>query len=213
MSDTNSTFDLSIGNTSKVTVTVPVPFKAGHTLTAAEAATLSAAYFRQFTNNQNALWKALEDKAAKGETVTFPTADQLAIRFTGNGNDIAPYAPQVGGGPRMGSLEKLRLDAAWKFSVARIMAHNEDVKTGGVGLVKAHAGKAMKIMRKGDVDKNETAEQFAARREAFCRAMLESTNPVFVDGIQAELDKLQAERGKDTSTGDVVVATGADSLE
>lgn len=209
-------------------VNLPVKFTTGHVLTDNEAKTLDAAYVRQFTNNQNALAKARAEKFAAATTdadkaAAAPlTADQLAALYT-------DYAPQVGGGPRMGSLERLRHDAGWKAWTKVVAEHNKSIGGGGEPVI-AKAGKAPVLVGPQrtafPAGAEGTASYKAARKEwddtgkdVFIGRLL--TTPWMADRITAEYNTMVAERDAERaareaeksappSTG--VAAISADSL-
>src|SRR5579859_1683754 len=113
-------------------VTLPVKFLPGHVLTDNQAKVLDAAYQRQFTNNQNAnatsrkaALEKLGDKATDADRAKYAprTAAELAA-------DYVDYEPSVGGGPRLGSMEKMRHDATWSAWVQLVTEHNAAVASG-----------------------------------------------------------------------------------
>jgi hypothetical protein len=181
-------------------------FTVGQPMDADHVKILFAAYVRQFTNNQNAIGKARAERHAKATTAeekaaTAPrTAEEIAALFAG-------YKPQVGGGPRLGSLERLRLTAAWRAYVAMVTEHNTALRNGNKGVFATNG--VVAVMRKGDQDAKrkaeslaaETADEFTARKESFLGKML--SMPKYADRIQAQLDLLQAENGKDKATAAV----------
>ena len=208
-------------------VTLPLKFTAGHALTDTQAKILDAAYQRQFTNNQNAMAKARAEKLAKAIAandaaavlVSQPlTADAISALYTN-------YEPQVGGGPRLSSMEKIRLDAAWRAYVKAVKEHNADLQIvdgkavgGGDNPVFLKArGKVVTQMsapRKAkDVSEeaHKTAlEEYQAQRSAFLNKML--SMPEYADRIQTELDSIMAERGKAEDTAADTVSVDIDAL-
>lgn len=195
-------------------VTLPVKFSAGHTLTDAQAKVLDAAYQRQFTNNQNAMAKARAEKLAKATTneekaAAAPlTAAQIAELYTN-------YEPQVGGGPRLGSMEKLRLDAAWRAYVKAVKDHNDAIKAGQPGIFAASGPVAQMTAPRKTKDVSEEAhkaalEEYQNGRTAFLQKML--ALPKYAERIQIELDALMAERGKAEAEAEGAVDATADVL-
>lgn len=197
-------------------VNLPVKFKPGHVLTDNEAKTLDAAYQRQFTNNQNSIAKGRADKLAKATTdadkaALVPlTAAQIAALYT-------DYAPQVGGGPRMGSLERMRHDAGWKAWVKVVAEHNKSVGAGGAPVI-AKAGQ--NVVTVGPQKGNLTADAYKTARkdwdetgkDAFTARIL--TTPWMADRVQAELDAMIAAKEAEKSAAPAanVASVTADSL-
>jgi hypothetical protein len=183
-------------------VTLPVKFVAGMTITENQAKVLDAAYQRQFTNNQNALFAALSKKLEAAKTdaekaaVTFPTASVLAERYQ-------DYEPNVGGTPRQSVMEKLRSDAAWRFWSAHVKAHNDAVAAGNEPVIVKAGKKAVQL---------PSGKGAAEKREAMSAALLAA--PQYADRIQEHLDAIMAERGSkrtETATAEVA-ASGADLI-
>lgn len=174
-------------------VTLPVKFGPGMVLTDSQAKVLDAAYQRQFTNNQNASAKSRQeafekattdaDKAAK----TPLTAAQIAALYT-------DYEPSVGG-TRIGSMEKIRNDAAWRMWTAMIADHNASVAQGGEPVI-AKAGQkqipGLKPVRDGAGKVTVTVQE---QRDRLIARML--TMPEYAERIQVQVDAILAEKGKD----------------
>jgi hypothetical protein len=205
-----STFELT-----GLEVTVPNKFAAGDVLDATLASILMTAIVRQFTNNMNANIKARAERLAKATTdaeraANAPyTHDQIVELF-------ANYLPTVGGGPRMGNAEKLRLEAAERAWVALATAHNKLVGVPGAKPVIARAvnedgtlklaplftppSKAAVKAANPTLDADgltkahkEAVEAFNEERKLpFLRRMLET--PAYADHIQRALDAIMAER-------------------
>jgi hypothetical protein len=199
-------------------VTLPVKFRPGHVLSDNQAKVLDAAYQRQFTNNQNASAKSRAEALAKATTdaeraaKTPLTVAEIAALYT-------DYEPSVGGGPRLGSMEKMRHDATWRAWVALVTEHNDSIKAGGEPVI-TRAGKAgvkVGFAIPSAKTKEETEEAFKERREAaqaartsFIEKMLGM--PQYADRIQTQLDSILAERGKDKAADGAVVVEAGDSL-
>lgn len=190
------TATLSIDNLS---VTVPVKFAAGHALTVNQARILDAAYQRQFVNNQTANAKARAEKYAKATTeaerATFAplTAEQIAALYT-------DYEPAVGGAPRMGQIEKMRQDAAWRAWVAMVSEHNKSIAAGGPAVIERAGNKPVALDRAPakTKDMSEDAhkagvEAFVERKAAFLARF--ASLPQYAERIQIQLDAIEAERG------------------
>jgi|HubBroStandDraft_4_1064222.scaffolds.fasta_scaffold03612_1 hypothetical protein len=167
-------------------LTVPVMFKSGHALTPNQAKVLQAAYERQYTNNQNAMAKARTDKlaAAKNEAereaaqtaIDAVTAETLAAGFLS-------YEPNVGG-TRIGSMEKIKQDAAWRFWTARVKSHNDAVASGGSPVIVKAGAKPVAL---------PSGKGAAEKREALVTSLL--ALPAYSEGIQEYIDTIMAERG------------------
>jgi hypothetical protein len=179
-------------------VTLPVKFGPGHVLTDSQAKVLDAAYQRQFTNNQNASAKsraeALEkatteaDRAAKAPL----TASAIAALYT-------DYEPSVGG-TRIGSMEKIRNDAAWRMWTAMIADHNASVSQGGQPVI-AKAGMKQIPGLKPQRDANgKVTVTVQSQRENLVARIL--TMPEYAERVQTQVDAILAERGKDRTEVD-----------
>lgn len=181
MSETTSTAIVTeIADTS---VSLQRNFAEGSVLTAAQALILDTAYVRQFTNNQNALAKA---RTEGKNTTPQPTAEELSALF-------ASYEPNVGG-TRMGGMEKLRNDAAWRVFLARVNDHNADVASGGQGLFPgASAGKPFTV---------PTGKGAPEWREKIVANVLSSDR--YADKVESELAVLIAERKSNSKASGAV---------
>lgn len=192
-------------------VTLPLKFAAGMTFDDTTAAVCDAAYQRQYTNNMNANAKARADRLAKAQAANDAagiaanqpyTADEIAAQY-------ADYAPQVGGGPRLGSMEKLRLDAADLADTKARMEHNALVAAVKAGEADANnvvwpfakmAGRTLAFMTAPRKTKDVSDEQHKANLEAFKTGRTEFLQkmlslPHWAERIQIELDALMAQRG------------------
>lgn len=225
--DTNTNTEASAPQTVTITiadmqVTLPVKFLPGHVLSDNQAKVLDAAYQRQFTNNQNANAKSKAEALAKlGDKATDADRAKYAPLSASEIAALYPdYEPSVGGGPRLGSMEKMRHDATWSAWVQWVTEHNASIAAGGEPVI-AKAGKAgVKVGYSipSVAAKDETPEAFAERklatqnaRTAFIERML--SMPEHADKIQVQLDRILAERGKGKEGKDgVAVLDAGDSL-
>ena len=204
--ESNAANDLGTATLSidTLSVTVPVKFAPGHALTVNQARILDAAYQRQFVNNQTANAKARAEKFAKATTeaerATFAplTAEQVAALYT-------DYEPAVGGAPRMGQIEKMRQDAAWRAWVAMVSEHNKSVAIGGPAVIERAGNKPVALDRAPakTKDMSEDAhkagvEAFAERKAAFLARF--GSMPQYAERIQIQLDAIEAERGAKKAT-------------
>lgn len=177
MSDTAlSTVTLKIAD---MDITLPVKFAAGHTLSDNEAKILDAAFQRQFTNNQNANQKNRE-KAGKA----LLTAQEITDAY-------ADYVPTVGDGVRQSALEKMQNDAGWNAYVTMVTEHNANL---GAGIIPKANGKAVALPTKPVRDANGKVTQTLQERRDAISATMRSL-PQYAERVQAELDKLVAQRG------------------
>lgn len=202
--NTDNTVTLEIAGTD---VTLPLKFAPGHVLTDAQAKILDAAFQRQFTNNQNAGHTARQKKLAEATTDAEKAAAQEAIaKFNAEhlASLYADYTPAVGG-TRIGSMDKIRNDAAWRFWTARAKAHNDNLfahtADGKVSddyvPVHAKAGKSMipaLTTKKGPDGKVLPGGSIPEQRDSFVARLL--AMPDFADEIQANVDAILAENGK-----------------
>lgn len=176
-----------------IDVTLPVKFGPGMVLTDSQAKVLDAAYQRQYTNNKNAgaksraeaLAKATDD-AGRAKYAPYTAAELVA--------DYADYEPSVGGS-RIGSMEKIRNDAAWRMWTAMIADHNASVAQGGEPVI-AKAGQkqipGLKPVRDGNGKVTVTVQE---QRDRLIARML--TMPEYAERIQVQVDAILAEKGKD----------------
>lgn len=193
-------------------VSVPLPrkFMAGPVvLTANQALILDAAYQRQFKNNQDANAKARAEAYAKA-TTDEARADKAPLTAEQYIALYRDYEPAVGGAPRLGSMEKLRQEAGWRFWVGHVAEHNKLVAAGQTGLIAKAQGKQVALLRAPT--KAETKLATGLTGEALDKAHKEAldtfntgTKPAFVskllafpmyaEGVQIALDAIMAERG------------------
>lgn len=204
-------------------VTLPVKFLPGHVLSDNQAKVLDSAYQRQFTNNQNANAKSKTDAlAALGDKATDADRAKYATLTAAEIAALYPdYEPSVGGGPRLGSMEKMRHDATWRMWVALATEHNNAVATGGDPVIVKAGKAAVKIgfVVPSAKTKEETDEAFAVRKEAAQAnrtAWIEKllSLPAYAERIQVQLDSILAERGKgkDKAEAGAPVVEAGDSL-
>lgn len=183
-------------------ITLPVKFGPGHILTENQAKVLDAAYQRQFTNNQNALAKSRAEKLTDAKTDDEKgkyqplTATALAALY-------ADYEPSVGGTPRQSMMEKIRMDAAWRFWTGNVKAHNDSVAAGGPPVIAKAGNKTVDL---------PTGKGSPEKREALQKALLNL--PSYADRIQTHIDAIMAERGtpKAAAKTDDSVSLSADDL-
>ena len=191
-------------------VQLPIKFGPGHVLTEAQAKVLDAAYQRQFTNNQNAMGKA------RGENFAKATTDAERLKYaplsaTALAALYADYEPSVGG-TRTSSLEKMRLEAAWRVWVEMVEAHNASVKDGTPPVFAKRAGRNVPLPSTAILVTDETGKPIMGtdgkqqkvtlqeQRDNLANGLL--ARPEFADRIQAMLDKVQAEKGKGKDKAD-----------
>ena len=199
--ESNAASDLGTATLSidTLSVTVPVKFAPGHSLTVNQARILDAAYQRQFVNNQTANAKARAEKYAKATTeaerATFAplSADQIAALYT-------DYEPAVGGAPRLGQIEKMRQDAAWRAWVAMVSEHNKSIAAGGPAVIERAGSKPVALDRAPTKTKDMSedahkagVEAFQDRKAAFLARF--GSMPQYAERIQIQLDAIEAERG------------------
>jgi hypothetical protein len=187
------TVDLEIAG---LEVTLPVRFAEGMVLTANQAKVLDAAYQRQFTNNQNAMAKAITDGKSKKDLAS---AAELAERYT-------TYEPAVGGS-RIGSLEKLRNDAGWCVWVDMVALHNAAIEAGETSPVFKSQTLKIAIPRRKIGD--QTVEMY---RDAQTATVLGAKSAKVQERVQRMIDVLTAEReaAKTATAGTVVMASADD---
>lgn len=166
-----------------IDVALPMKFNAGHVLSDTEAKVIDAAYRRQFANNQNAAFKAFEEKlkaweantaSDKGEAPANPCSEVAMIAAYGS------YVPQVGAASQT-SLEKARLEAGLRALHEMMSEHNALIDEGKPGTM----GAAKVALAKG--------KGAAEARDALVAKVLASTKQA--DRVQRHLDAVLAERG------------------
>jgi hypothetical protein len=176
-------------------VTLPVKFNPGHILTDNEAKVLDAAYQRQFTNNQNAMAKGRAEAYGKAANDTERSAKE-PLTATALAALYANYEPSVGGS-RMGSMDKIRNDAAWRMWTAMVTEHNSSVSQGGAPVIVKAGSKQVAL---------PSGKGAGEKREALSTALL--ILPAYAARIQVKIDEILAERGskKDAPTSEAVVS-------
>lgn len=213
------------------TFDVPRKWSAGMVNTEHSALIIDTSNLRQFQNNQTANTKArakrfaeAKNDAERAENTPLTAADYQALWAAYEG-------PAIGDMQRMGSAERMRLEAGWSAWVtavtahnAAILAHNEALKIDSSAVytpVITKAGKGGVKVGYGIPSaktKNETDEVFKARkdtavaeRNSFIEKLL--STPDWAEKVQIQLDRLMAERGKDKKAeGVAMVETAGDSL-
>ena len=182
-------------------VTLPVKFGPGHTLTDSQAKVLDAAYQRQFANNQNAMAKSRAENLTKA-TTDADRAKYAALSATQLAALYADYEPSVGGS-RMGSMDKIRNDAAWRMWTALVTEHNTSVMNGNSPVIVKAGTKQVQL---------PSGKGAAEKREALTTALLGL--PAYADRIQVQIDAIMAERGarKDAPPAAEAVISGDDLL-
>lgn len=174
-----------------VTVFLPFKFKAGEPMTADHVNILHTAFTRQLTNNLNANADARAKRLAKATTdadkaANAPyTADEILKVW-------ADYMPTVGDTPRLGTVERMQLEAGWK-ALSKITAeHNADP---ALGIIPSAKGKVVrfgpdKAKLSGDAYKAAMKEWQDTGREALVNTL--KTRAWLVDRIAAEYDAMVA---------------------
>jgi len=213
-----------------LTINLPRKAKAGDVLDADDALILDTAKARQFGNNMNANAKARAARLTAATTANDAAAIAANAPYTAE--DVlkiwADYKPNVGGGPRLGSMEKMRHDAAWAAWLLYIAEHDAAVKAGEaplIGAMKDASGNPCAVPTSYYVPprkpRNATAEQtaaheaalaeFEAARTAHILRMLDM--PKYAERIQVQLDRITAEKGRTAeaapAAGTVQVAAAA----
>lgn len=122
------------GDSTAVSVSLPNKFSnlVGQPLTPDWIKIIFAHVSSQFRNNQNANAEARFKKYAKAQAEgnTAEMAANAPLTVDQYLTIWSTYLPEVGGGPRMGSLERMRYDAAWDAWLAVFAEHNASVKAG-----------------------------------------------------------------------------------
>ena len=200
---------------------VPRKWREGMVNTEHSALIIDTSNLRQFTNNQTANAKARAKRFAEAKT----DAERLANAPLAAADYVALWAdyegPAIGDMQRLGSAERMRLEAGWSAWVDTVTKHNAAVAAGQEPVI-AKAGKAgVKVgysipsaKTKGESDEafKERREAAQAGRTAFIEKLL--ATPAWAERVQIQLDRLQAERGKDkaAAAGAPVVDTAGETL-
>jgi hypothetical protein len=199
----------------EVSYTLPHRVKAGDTFTENQALIYDSHCARQLANNLSANASAKEKRLAKA----LADNDQASI-LANQPYTVAevlemwlkPYEPEIGGGPRISTIEKTRREAAWSAWAYEVAEHDRLVASGKPGLFKACVdvnGKPIAVPDKFSMletprqPRNATPEQVKAhkavvealteRREAHISRMLEMST--WAERIQVQLDRILTERG------------------
>jgi hypothetical protein len=206
-------------------VALPNPYREGYVINANEALVLFHAKVRQFTNNQNANYKARNDRLeaaktdAEREANKHLTAAALADLFK-------DYIPNVGGTPRANSLDTLRHDMAKRFWSGLVAEHQKVLeafrasgetdttsvswpiaKAAGKPVILATAPRKAKgadeAKHKADVEAFETG-QMAFRNALLGHAVY---GPQIAVMVEAELAARKAEKPAAPASGTVEVSS------
>ena len=161
----------------------------------------------QFRNNQVANSKARAERYAKnGKPEDAPwSVEQYQEAWLGNpAKNIAPYMPKVGvAGDRLSEGERNRLEAAKRVLIKLINEHNSNLANGKEKILNSpkHVDlpKRPKKDGKSAADHKSAIEAWEASQETLYKQLL--ATPKYAARIQAELDSIEAEKGKsDTVT-------------
>ena len=176
----------------------------GHVLTEIRPSLLYAAYQRQFTNNENAMAKARAENGQSQNGRAMADAMPLDCHCSML-KSYATYEPNVGGA-RMGSMEKIRNDAAWRMWTALVAEHNASVTRQGPPVIARAGNKQVPGLKpiRGTDGKVVAGGTVAEQRDRMVARLL--TMPEFADRIQLQVDAIVAERkgGVDTAADDTV---------
>jgi hypothetical protein len=180
---------------------LPVRFHAGQVLDDNTAEILQTAVVRQYINNVNANIKNRAERYAKatndaGRAANAPlTPEEIAA-------DFSNYLPNVGGGARGSTMERLKAEAAWQAWVDVVAEHNAAVVKphGEPVIIKAGKRIVHTTPQRGDFS-NEADHKAALKawREAGKAAFVTQlqTVPWMAERIQAALDALLRKREAD----------------
>ena len=196
MSDTTTPTMVSI-EIAGMEVSLPLKFSPGHTLTDNQARILDAAYQRQFTNNQNALAKAREEKFknaktdAEREKARALTQAELAELY-------ADYEPNVGSGQSRSAVARRRNEAAFLVFLDRVNQHNRLVKGGKEGLFRGQWLHTPFLL--------PTGKGVAEWRDTMAQNIL--SKPEYAPAVEKHLERLIAQKKEEeTSTAKVKADT------
>jgi hypothetical protein len=194
----------------------------------------------QFRNNQvanakarKARYEAATTDAEREANKPLTVADYLEIWNGNPAKGIAPYMPNVGGGLRLGAMEKARLDAAIRAWTEAVTEHNAAVAAGNEPIIAKAAGNAnVKVFtyrhkdsngnvmvyhsrpRKGkDMSEDEhklLTEGYDTTLETFKRTILDT--PWMAERVQKALDAILAERGAKADETPSADAEASDAL-
>lgn len=199
------------------TVNLPIVFQDGHICNANQAKVLQAAHERQYRNNMNANAKARAERLAKAITDADRAANQpyTAAEIVSDFVTYCQTGPQIGGGPRLGSMERLRLEAAWNAWKLLVNRHNDAIKAGSEPVITASPTKPVALMR--NPTKGESKVEYIkavqagtaqpGQEDAFHEAALKTAEEIkvsflnkmlgmskYASIIQEQLDLLLAEK-------------------
>jgi hypothetical protein len=201
------------------TFDVPRKWTAGMVNTEHSALIIDTSNLRQFINNQTANAKARAKRYAeakndveRAENVPLTAADYIAFWADYSG-------PAIGDMQRLGSAERMRLEAGWSAWVAMVTEHNKAVDAGKNPVI-TKAGKAgvkvgytvPSVKAKGEDDETFKARREAAQalRTSFIEKFL--SLPQYAERVQIQMDRLLAERGKGKAEAGPVVDTAGETL-
>jgi len=187
-------------------VVLPVKFGPGHVLTENQAKVLDAAYQRQFTNNQNAMAKARAEKLTKA-TTDAERAAAAPLTASALAGLYATYEPNVGGS-RMGSMEKLRMDAALAVWLDMISEHNTAIDAGQPSPVFKQTLKLVVPLRATKMA-DGTTQTVDDWRNLNANNVLNAKSPKVQARLQSKIDTMLAEReaAKSATPSTAVVAS------
>jgi hypothetical protein len=201
------------------TFDVPRKWSAGMVNTEHSALIIDTSNLRQFTNNQTANAKARAKRFAEAKT----DAERLANAPLAAADYQALWTdyegPAIGDMQRMGSAERMKLEAGWSAWVQVVTDHNTAIAAGGEPVIvkQGKAGAKVGYSIPSAKTKAESDEDFKVRKEnattlrtAFIEKVL--VTPWMAERVQAQMDRLLAERGKDKAAGIAIVDTAGDSL-
>ena len=201
------------------TFDVPRKWSAGMVNTEHSALIIDTSNLRQFTNNQTANAKARAKRFAEAKTDVERAANVPLTAEDYQTLWVDYEGPAIGDMQRLGSAERMKLEAGWSAWVALVTEHNDSITAGGEPVI-TKAGKAgVKVGYSipSAKTKDETDEAFKARKEAatalrtsFIEKIL--SLPAYAERVQAQMDRLLAERGKDKAASGPVVEAAGDSL-
>lgn len=193
-----------------IDVELPNKFGAGHVLSEVEAKVLDSAFRRQFANNQNAAFKAWEEKAKKwdestatdkGERPVNPCSDEAMLAA------YVAYVPNVGAAGQT-QAEKDRYAAGLRAVTELFEEHNA---ARAAGNPKGTLGLEVDL---GFLRTNKaagvTAEKVQAHKDGWVNKVLASAKQA--DRVQRHLDAILAERGSAKPQGEVATVS-ADDLD
>jgi hypothetical protein len=201
-----------------ITAHLPVRFHAGQVLDDNTAEILQTAVVRQYVNNVNANLKARAERYAKatddaGRAANAPLSPETLAA------DFISYLPNVGGGTRGSTMERLKAEAAWQAWVDVVAEHNAAVVKphGEPVIIKAGKRIVHTTPQRGDYSSDsEHKAAVKAWRETGKAAFVAQlqTVPWIADRIQSALDALlrKREAGKAAPASTTPSVNGMDLL-